>query len=227
MVHGVVVSGTYFQPVARKLDDDFAIYVPDLPGTGRSSSRCGFLGLEELADKLAWWLDEHGVTGAVLVANSIGCQVLTHLAVNRPDLVKALVLVSPTMDPAVRSSIQVMMRGLLDLPHEALGLWPVWFRDLTLSNPISGLRTLRRSIRDPQLERAVLIQAPVLVVGGERDPIVPPGWVQDLADVFPLGRAMVMPGVPHAINFTNPRELAWVIRAVVRSELHDPGALFE
>jgi hypothetical protein len=38
---------------------------------------------------------------------------------------------------------------------------------------------------------------------------------------------MVMPGVPHAINFTNPRELARVIRIVVRGELNDPGALFE
>ncbi len=227
LVHGVVVSGTYFQPVAEELDEDFAIYVPDLPGTGRSQSRCGLLSLEGLAGKLAWWLDEHEVSGAVLVANSMGCQVLTHLAAMRPDLVRALVLVSPTMDPAVRSSIQVMIRGVIDIPREALRLWPVWLRDLTLSNPMSGLRMLRGAIRDPQMERVRHIEAPVLVVGGERDPIAPPGWIHDLADAFPNGRAMVMPGIPHAINFTNPRELARVIRVMVRSELNDPGALFE
>jgi pimeloyl-ACP methyl ester carboxylesterase len=86
---------------------------------------------------------------------------------------------------------------------------------------------LHRSIRDPQLQRVRRIEAPVLVVGGERDPIAPPGWIQDLADAIPNGRAMVMPGVPHAINFTNSLELARVIRIVVRGELNDPGALFE
>ncbi len=226
MVHGVVVSGSYFQPIASELDDEFAIYVPDLPGTGRSTLRRGLLTLEQLAEGLAWWLDEHAVSGAVLVANSMGCQVLTHLAVKRPDLVRALVLVSPTMDPAVRWSVQVMIRGLLDIPRESARLWPVWLRDVMLSSPISGLRMLRRSIRDPQIERVLRVQAPVLVVGGERDPIAPPAWIHELADAFPNGRAMVMPGIPHAINFTNARELARVIRVMVRSELNDPGGLF-
>jgi pimeloyl-ACP methyl ester carboxylesterase len=214
LIHGVVVSGSYFQPVAQLLDGQYRVVVPDLPGTGRSTTYRGRLGLEELAEALIWWLDQHDVADAVLVANSMGCQVLTHLVVRRPDLAKALVLVSPTMDPVVRSLIQVMWRGLRDLPLESPSLWPVWLDDLRRSNTFAGLATLSESIRDQQAERVAAITIPVHVVGGHRDPIVPPEWVREFANAFPNGTSTVIERAAHAINFSNPRELAVLIQLV-------------
>src|SRR5690606_31825919 len=34
MVHGMVVSGAYFRPVAAELDTRYRLYIPDLPGYG-------------------------------------------------------------------------------------------------------------------------------------------------------------------------------------------------
>ncbi len=219
LVHGLIVSGSYYQPVADFLDGEFNLYVLYLPGTGRSSARSGFRDIVESGDGLGRWMDLHDLTNAVLVSNSVGCQVLTMLAAKRPELVHSLVLVSPTMDPEVSSVIRILIRGLIDIPRENFGLWRVWLRDLVRTGPIHGIRLLRIAIDDPQLQRLGEIHVPAIVVGGERDPIVPERWVRAMAEGMPCGRAIIIPHTPHAMNYTSPRQLARIIRVAARESV--------
>ena len=215
LVHGLIVSGSYFRPVARFLDTHLRLYVPDLPGFGKSVSHTGIWSLERLAVGLATWMDRHGLRDAMLVSNSLGCQVLTMLAVRRPDLVHMLVLVAPTMDPAATSIPRLMLRGLIDIPRETSTLWNVWLPDFVRAGPRRGLLTLHKGIIDRQEERLSRVRARVILVGGERDPIVPPDWVCTMARMFPYGRALIIPNAPHAMNYSNPRELARIVRVAV------------
>lgn len=215
LIHGLIVSGSYFRPVANYLDDHLRLYVPDLPGFGKSVSHTGIWSLERLTEGLAYWMDLHGLRNVMLVSNSLGCQVLTMLAVERPDLVHTLVLVAPTMDPSAASISRLMIRGLIDIPRETRTLWRVWLPDLARAGPRRGLLTLHKGIVDRQQERLSRVSAEVIVVGGERDPIVPPDWVRVMATMFPNGRALVIPKAPHAMNYSNPRELARIIRVAV------------
>lgn len=215
LVHGLVVSGSYFRPVAAHLDDYVRLYVPDLPGFGRSVSHSGIWTIRQLAEGLAGWLDVHALRDVVLVSNSLGCQVLTVLAEQRPDLVRSLVLVAPTMDPRARSLAGQIFRGAKDVPREALSLWGVWIPDLIRSGVRRALKTLYAGIRDPQQDRLSKIAAPVVLVGGGRDPIAPPEWVGAMASSLPRGRAIIIPGAPHAMNYSHPRQLARIIRVAV------------
>ncbi len=217
LIHGLIVSGSYFRPVASHLDRHMRLYVPDLPGFGKSVSHTGIWTLEHLAEGLAFWMDLHGLRDAMLVSNSLGCQVLTMLAVARPDLVHTLVLVAPTMDPSAPSILRLMVRGMIDIPRESATLWRVWLPDLARAGPRRGLLTLHKGIADRQQERLSQVSAKVVVVGGERDPIVPPEWVRAMARMFPNGRALIIPKAPHAMNYSNPRELARIIRVAVQS----------
>jgi len=217
LIHGLIVSGSYFRPVASYLDDHMRLYVPDLPGFGKSVSHTGIWTLEHLTEGLAGWLDLHGLRDAMLISNSLGCQVLTMLAVQRPDLVHTLVLVAPTMDPAATSIPRLMVRGLIDIPRETSSLWKVWLPDFVRAGPRRGLLTLHNAIVDRQEERLSRVTAKVILVGGERDPIVPPDWVRAMAGMFPNGRVLIIPKAPHAMNYSNPRELARIIRVAVMS----------
>lgn len=221
LVHGVGVSGSYFRPVAAHLDDHLRLYVPDLPGFGRSISHTGIWTIRQLADGLAAWLDVHALRDAVLVSNSLGGQILTLLAEGRPDLVRALILVAPTVDPEARSVIGQMYRGLLDIPRESRSIWTVWLPDVFRAGARRALRTLQDGIHDPQLERLPNVFAPVVIVGGELDPIAPPKWVMAMAQLLPRGRCIIIPGAPHAMNYTNPRQLARIIRVAVGMSSRD------
>jgi pimeloyl-ACP methyl ester carboxylesterase len=217
MVHGLVVSGSYFRPVATYLDDEFRLYIPDLPGFGRSRTSRAWTLIQH-ADGLADWMKFHDLRDAVLVANSLGCQVLTLLAIRHPDLVRAMVLVAPTMDPQGASVLKLAIRGARDIPRERQSLWKIWLPDFLRAGPVRATRALRDGLRDPQEIRLPKITQPVIVVGGECDPIVSAAWVRDMATRIPKGEAVILPGAPHAMNYSDPRALAGVIRAVVRDQ---------
>lgn len=115
-----------------------------------------------------------------------------------------------------------MWRGLRDMPREDAGLWKIWLPDLVRTGPLCGLRLLRLALRDPQLARLAKVDVPAILVGGERDPIVPPWWVKQMAAMMPRGRPVIIPGAPHAMNYTSPQHIARIIRAAAGNWPDDP-----
>lgn len=215
MLHGLVVSGAYFRPIAKELDAHFPLYIPDLPGHGKSTAtRTRDLG--EMAAVIDRWMEIHSLRGAVVVSNSLGCQIGTMLAVRHAHRVSRLVMVAPTMDPAVDSPLGVIWRGLLDIPRERQSLWRTWIPDFLACGPLWALRGLRVSLRDPQPERLPRVTQPVLAIAGERDPICPVPWVERFATLTPAGRCEMIAGAAHAMNYSAPEALGRIITGEMR-----------
>lgn len=84
LVHGLVVSGLYMVPTAERLAPFYRVFVPHLPGFGRSDKPGRALNVAELADALGEWMDAAGLGRAVLVGNSLGCQVVADMAARGP-----------------------------------------------------------------------------------------------------------------------------------------------
>jgi 2-hydroxy-6-oxonona-2,4-dienedioate hydrolase len=118
LVHGLIVSGRYMVPTLKQLTRHYRVYAPDLPGFGKSESPPAVLGIPGLSGALSAWMDAVGLKGATLIGNSMGCQVIAHLAARRPELVEQIVLQAPTMDPHGRSVRRHVARFLLDVPRE-------------------------------------------------------------------------------------------------------------
>ena len=110
LLHGYGVSGSYMLPLARSLAPSFSVFVPDLPGFGRSEQPPTPLGIADLASALADLLDAAGLQCPAFVANSMGCQVVTELAVRRPGRVGPIVLIGPTVDPQRRTRAPPVIR---------------------------------------------------------------------------------------------------------------------
>ena len=80
LVHGLVISSRYMVPTAVRLAPLCRIYAVDLPGYGLSEKPHTILGLTQLANALAEWLDLERIPKSSFVANSFGCQVLAEFA---------------------------------------------------------------------------------------------------------------------------------------------------
>lgn len=213
MLHGAVVSGAYFGPIAVHLDDRFRVYVPDLPGFGRSRAQ-GRLTIAEHVDVLNRWMEVHGLHEAVVIGNSTGCQVATELAARYPDRVSRLVLLAPTMDPDISGLVSLLLRGAMDIPRERQRLWTIWLPDLLASGVRRGVHHVRDALRDEQIDRLSQVGQGVVCVAGERDPICPPAWVEALGQRFSGGRVHVIAGAPHALNYSSADGLARIIMAM-------------
>jgi pimeloyl-ACP methyl ester carboxylesterase len=102
-VHGLGVSHRYFLPLARGLAADARIVAPDLPGFRRTRGPAHTLDVRGQSQALADWLGATGHEGALLLANSTGCQVVVDFATHSPQLLGPVVLVGPTFDRHARS----------------------------------------------------------------------------------------------------------------------------
>jgi pimeloyl-ACP methyl ester carboxylesterase len=213
LVHGLGVAAESMRPLGGELAGrGYRTYAPDLPGFGGSAAHKPprALDVRRLADALEAWMRAADIDAAALVGNSIGAQVAADLAARRPERIPALVLLSPTTDPAVRSVPAQVWRWLLNtrVDHSSgHGMVAAYLR--------AGLgrvvRTFRYSIEDRIEEKLPRIASPTLVVSGAADPITPPHWVQRVCDLLPDARLAHLEGAGHSIHGLRPRELANLI----------------
>jgi len=198
-------------PLARELEPWARVYAPDLPGHGASDKPPRPLDAPRLAEALAEVIRRLDVDRPVLLGNSFGCQIVAELAATRQDLPSACVLVSPTYDPAARPP-QQLARWLRNMPKEPPALGLTLIRDYVDARPHRALGMVVRSMRHRIEERLPLVRAPTLVVSGGRDPIAPPRWAEEAARLLPDGRLAVVEHAAHTVNFSDPRELAGLVR---------------
>ena len=218
LVHGYGVSGRYMLPLARILATCCSAFAPDLPGHGRSEQSATPLGIGGLADALGGWLDAVGLERPAFVANSMGCQIVTELAVRRPQRVGPMVLVGPTIDPRRRTARHQIFGALRDSAHEPALLVALAGREWAGRN-LGQLRTLARSVLADRIEeRLPAIEQPTIVVHGEKDGLVSREWAEQAAALLPRGRLVVVPGEPHAIPYTHPRLLAGIVQELIAEE---------
>jgi 2-hydroxy-6-oxonona-2,4-dienedioate hydrolase len=198
LVPGVGLSHRVMLPIAVLLAPHFAVRAPDPPGFGRSDNPRRPLGLPELADALAAWIDAAAIGRPALVGNSFGCQVIVELAARHPDPVTCAVLQGPTMDAAARSLGRQTWRWLRDTIQERPDPW-ARLRDYRDAGPRRVLATYRLALRDRVEDKLPRVTAPTLVVRGPDDPIVSQAWAQTVADLLPAAELIVTDSGAHTL----------------------------
>jgi len=215
LVHGYGVSGRYLHPLASVLAARFAAYVPDLPGRGQRGRPAVATGISDLAEALGDWLDVVGIASPAFVANSMGCQIVTELAVRRPDRVGPLVLISPTIEPARRAVRHQIFRALRASAHEPAGVVTLAARDSARRGG-AGLHAMARSaLADRIEERLPHVQQRTVVVHGGNDRLTSRPWAEEVAALLPHGGLLVVSDGSHALHYTHPSLIAEVVEQLI------------
>lgn len=220
-VHGLgSVSAVYHAHIAARpeLAGRRSLFV-DLPGHGISDRPEDFgYTLDDHADALAAALDAAGLTGAELIAHSMGGAVAVVLAHRRPDLVSRLVLTEANLDafpPPTAGSSGIASYGEDEFVAggyarvlEKVG--PLWAATMRLADPRALHRTavgLRRG-SDPVM-RTILQGLAVdrVYLQGELS-----GELADRESLEAAGvRVVTVPGAGHNAMFDNPDAFATAV----------------
>ncbi|MEW2427701.1 alpha/beta hydrolase [Micromonospora sp. NPDC047644] len=215
LVHGLAVSHRYLTPLAVALSTTHQVYVPDLPGFGLTEHPRGAYDVRRHAEHLAAWLAAYQLPPACLLGHSFGAEVVAAVAARHPDAVRALALAGPTSDPAARTRRGQFGRWLVDSLREAPLQAPILVRDVWNARPWRVLATLSHSVHNAIEADLVQITAPTVVLTGERDPLAPPRWRDQVTRLVPDADVVVVPGAPHNVATTDPLAVADAIRQLL------------
>ena len=184
VVHGYASHAGDLLPLAPKLHDGgFHVLLLDMRGAGRSEPvddrpRPPDL-VHDVRVAVSWLAARADVTTVGVVGHSMGGSVAIGAAAEDARIA-AVVAVAAVADPTLTR----------------IGWWPAW-----VSRAL--LRTVaRRQGIDPSStfarERIREVAAPVLLLHGEQDRIVPPVHAHVLADARPDARLVLLPDAGHA-----------------------------
>jgi pimeloyl-ACP methyl ester carboxylesterase len=104
LLHGLGVSGSVFQPFARRLLPELAATVPDLRGHGQSDAPPTGYAPSDYAGDLIELIQDELPPPVPMIGHSLGALVGMRLAATRPELVRWLVLLDPPLDPELRNA---------------------------------------------------------------------------------------------------------------------------
>ncbi|MFN7057127.1 alpha/beta fold hydrolase [Hyphomonas sp.] len=221
-LHGFGSSLHTFEPWAEALQSDYRVVRLDLPGSGLSppDPTDDYTDTRNIALILAL-MDQLGIETITPIGNSIGGRIAWTLAADHPARVDKLVLISPDgfaspgFDYDAPAEVPPMMQAMrFALPKVALrptlkasygdpsrlsAATLTRYHDLMLAPGGRGalIKRLEQTVLTDPAPRLARIQAPVLLMWGEKDQLIPFSHVTDYTGVLKDSRVVSFPDLGH------------------------------
>jgi pimeloyl-ACP methyl ester carboxylesterase len=189
LLHGLGSSGADWELVAPLLAQGHRLLMPDLRGHGATEKPAGPYGVALHAKDVAALLDQLQLSAVHVIGLSMGGMVAFQLAVDRPDLVRSLVIINSTPDMIPRdfktrfafASRLFLLRVLgpkrfsaaigkrLFPKPEQQALRELTVARLGVNTPDVYLRATKGLLNWSVIDRIGQIAAPALIISSERD----------------------------------------------------------
>ena len=244
-VHAGIADSGMWDVQFAEFAEDYRVVRYDMRNFGRTEAEdVAFADWEDLAALL----DALTIDRAVIIGASMGATVAVGLALDRPELVRGLILMSPGIFPGHepsgelrrgwRSLGQAMDAGQVEHALDIeLDMW-LDRRNLR-SEPVRDevrqqIRRMnarayelasdapnRKPLRPPALSRLDQIRVPVLIVTGNLDMTDIDSIAKRLERGLPLVERIVVPDTAHLLNMEQPDRFNEIVRGFLRE--HDEG----
>lgn len=226
MLHGFSDTSRSFsmlEPYFR----EYRLIVPDLPGHGVSSVARGF-HVTDFAETIDRFLTLTGVSRLFLLGHSMGAMTAIELATRRGDAIRALALISATVEPdfGAESQLTKEILALRDPIRPTGGFLHDWYscsrpvdhdflskmKQAAASMPAANWHGVLRGFAETNLhESATKIKKPVFCLAGSEDPLFDASHRQRLGEAFPEARTVTLAGHGHNPHWEDPRGVSALI----------------
>lgn len=217
-LHGLVGLNEHWEHVASRVSDAVRCTLLEIPLLKLRGRDCSIHGATTLT---ADFLERHFSQPVTLVGNSFGGHIALKLALDRPDLVRALVLAgsSGLLEKSQIKSIELRpSRAWLREKIGELFFDKKYVSESDIERAHSELSTkdgaramvkLSRSARKDHLGEAVsAIDKPTLLVWGREDTVTPPEAGESFSRLMPNARMVWLERCGHAPMIESPEAFA-------------------
>ncbi len=234
LVHGLADDHRAWRRVIPELCLHHRVILYDLRGHGESTLGRADGTLAQLAADLVALLDVLDIDRAHLCGFSLGGTIVMRTAIDHPERVAKLVPVATSSrvgraaaewyaqraqmvarsSPELQATLERDTREVFaNAPAEFTAGWLIRSQSTAdpagYGNACAAMARLGAEPLDPELAR---IQAPALIIAGERDQLCPPRAAEIIRAGIPRSKMLVVDGVGHPIPVEKPGELGSAIR---------------
>ncbi len=228
LIHGIGGDHLSWPPEIRHLSNT-RVYALDLPGHGRSGGP-GMQSVVDYAAHLIEFLDGIKLSQAVFVGHGLGGAIALSLAIQTPERVAGIGLIScsarfrvPTsmLEDAANpttylAAIQTFIK-MMNIPPSMPVLKDRIFKQLSTKRPTLFHGDLRACEHFNETERIRKIRVPALVVCGTADQFTPLRHSEFLAEQISSAAAQTIDGAGHLVMLEQPRRVAGVLSVFLKS----------
>jgi N-formylmaleamate deformylase len=232
-LHGLTGSGACWIPLARALEGDYDVIMPDARGHGKSSAPLhGYLYRDHAGDVIGL-TEALGLSAPVLLGHSMGGMTAAVVASQVGTAIRGVILADPTfLSPQRQREVhdsdvieqhrrllsldkgEVLAQARLRHPHRSLELAKL-MTDARLQTQISAFEILAPPNPDYR-ELVSAISVPVLLVIGDNG-VVSLETARELQKLNQCLRYERIPDVGHGLPYDQPDCFAAVVRSFLQS----------
>ena len=231
LLHGYGEHLLTWRSVVDPLAERYAVVAFDLPGFGASEKPAGPYTLSAMSGRVVDFLARWTRPPVILVGHSMGGEIATEVALDRPDLVQGLILIAPA---GLRIGLGPVSGRMEPAQATAIGVWEAARAFITpLHDPGWVSESDALAAYDPATDPAyrnstakVLEQfdfrgigprfsglsQPTLILWGAEDPVIPVEVADSLAGMIPCHQLVRLGRTLHRPQFERPDTVVAVIK---------------
>ena len=233
LLHGLSGSGACWTPLARSLECEYDVVMPDARGHGNSSTPLDGYRHEDYANDVVGLIQELGLPTPALLGHSMGGMTAAIVASQLATAIRGLILADPTFLSPQRqrevyeSDVVEQHRRFLSLdkadvvaqarvrkPHRSSEIVEL-VTEARLTTRIGAWGVLTPP--NPEYHQLVsTIYAPSLLVIGD-DPVVSIETARELENLNPRLRVEQIEDAGHGLPYDRPERFAAVVKSFLRS----------
>ncbi len=233
LLHALTGNGACWTNLARALEDEYDVVMPDARGHGKSSAPDHGYRYEDLADDVIGLIKALKLSSPVLLGHSMGGMTAAVAASRKPNVLRGLILADPTFlsleiqrqvfeSNSVYQHRQMLKKSLDELMAEGRMRHPTRSSETLelvararLQCSIHAFDILTPPNPDyMQLVRAIDVQT-LLVIGDSG--VVSPALAAELQGVNPRIHVEQIPQANHGLQYDQPARFVAVIKSFLRS----------
>jgi pimeloyl-ACP methyl ester carboxylesterase len=223
LVHGAGGNHLSWPSQLRRLHG-YRVYSLDLPGHGKSRGR-GLQSIKSYGKNAVTWIQQLELPKIFLAGHSMGGAIALWLALNHPELIRGLVLISTGARLPVNLSLIDELATQVGLPPAVDKIIDWSFSDRIEPALIENVKTQMLKNRPSVLagdfracdtfdlsQHVGEIQVPTLILVGDEDKMTPVSFSEELAAGIPGAELAVISGAGHMLPLEQPDQVVKVIR---------------
>lgn len=232
LLHGFPMNQNVWREFSASISETTKVFTPDLPGFGQSPLTAD-ITIDSVAVELINWIKETGISKPVLIGHSLGGYVSLAMAAKAADLFSGLGLFHSTAyadtpekkESRTKTVEFIRKNGVLaftsnfiqplfaNADHPAIAL----VKNITVQSPEKTVIAYTEAMRERPDRQNILkeLPYPVLLIGGEKDKVVPTESLQKQVGLCRFPDLHILPGVGHMGMFESPSEAAQIIQAFI------------